>query len=343
MRSTGLTARRSLALVAVLLAPLALWGGLPLPSHGADAGSLENRISSSKQRERTLASAAERLGRLERLAARDVALLEGRLAEAQASLDTWSAKLATTRAELRTTRRRALALRLRLERDRAQLADMLRAAYMTGRPDLTSFVLSSQGFAALVDRLEFLRAVARRNGQVVADVRRARRARRAQARSLQTLVPRQRRATEAVRRQRDGLAQMAGALRARRAALTAARVARQQALSSARSDRRRAERELDRLTAQRSAAAVDRRGPGGPWAIPWAIVQCESGGQNLPPNYAGASGYYQFIPSTWRGLGGSTPHAYLASKAEQDRLAARLWAGGSGARNWDCAAIVGLL
>jgi len=70
-------------------------------------------------------------------------------------------------------------------------------------------------------------------------------------------------------------------------------------------------------------------------------VQCESGGQNLPPNWATASGYYQFITATWKGLGGSTPHAYLASKAEQDRLAARLWDGGRGAHNWDCAALVG--
>ncbi len=80
----------------------------------------------------------------------------------------------------------------------------------------------------------------------------------------------------------------------------------------------------------------------GPWAIPAGIVTCESGGQNLPPNSAGASGYYQFLPSTWTGLGGSTPAAYLAPKAEQDRLAAKLWAGGSGAHNWDCAAIVGI-
>lgn len=83
--------------------------------------------------------------------------------------------------------------------------------------------------------------------------------------------------------------------------------------------------------------------PTGEWAIPWAIVECESGGQNLPPNAATASGYYQFINSTWQAMGGSTPAAYLASKAEQDRLAAKLWAGGSGARNWDCAYIVGYL
>jgi hypothetical protein len=80
---------------------------------------------------------------------------------------------------------------------------------------------------------------------------------------------------------------------------------------------------------------------GGPWAIPWPIVQCESGGQNTPPNSAGASGYYQIMPATWRGFGGSGPHAYLAPKAEQDRVAAKIWNGGRGASNWVCAALVG--
>jgi hypothetical protein len=82
--------------------------------------------------------------------------------------------------------------------------------------------------------------------------------------------------------------------------------------------------------------------PSGGWAIPYAIVLCESGGQNLPPNSAGASGYYQIIPSTWRLFGGSGPAAYLASKAEQDAVASRIWAGGSGAGNWVCAGIVGI-
>ncbi|HWT93718.1 MAG TPA: transglycosylase family protein, partial [Solirubrobacteraceae bacterium] len=83
--------------------------------------------------------------------------------------------------------------------------------------------------------------------------------------------------------------------------------------------------------------------PSGGWAIPEAIVMCESGGQNMPPNSAGASGYYQFMPATWKGLGGKGPHAYLRPKAEQDALAAKLWAGGAGASNWDCAAIVGVI
>jgi hypothetical protein len=76
--------------------------------------------------------------------------------------------------------------------------------------------------------------------------------------------------------------------------------------------------------------------------IPYAIVLCESGGQNLPPNSAGASGYYQIIPGTWSLYGGTGPAAYLASKAEQDAVASRIWDGGKGASAWVCAGIVGI-
>jgi hypothetical protein len=96
------------------------------------------------------------------------------------------------------------------------------------------------------------------------------------------------------------------------------------------------------LLAARRRAAM-QSGPGGPWAIPWPVVQCESGGQNLPPNSATASGYYQITDDTWHGLGGSTHHAYQASKAEQDRRAAQLWNGGAGASNWVCAVLVGIV
>ena len=48
-------------------------------------------------------------------------------------------------------------------------------------------------------------------------------------------------------------------------------------------------------------------------------------------NSAGASGYYQIIPSTWKLFGGTGPAAYLTSKAEQDAVASRIWRGGAGA------------
>lgn len=63
------------------------------------------------------------------------------------------------------------------------------------------------------------------------------------------------------------------------------------------------------------------------WAIPAAIVRCESDYQNDPPNSAGASGYLQIIPSTWVAYGGAryAPEAYEATREQQDAVAARLY------------------
>lgn len=72
------------------------------------------------------------------------------------------------------------------------------------------------------------------------------------------------------------------------------------------------------------------------WAIPTYIVMCESKGRNEPPNEAGAAGYYQI--TEWHEKGGSgAPYANEHSKAEQDAMAARIWDGGRGASQWDCA------
>ncbi|MBV9940526.1 MAG: transglycosylase family protein [Solirubrobacterales bacterium] len=95
------------------------------------------------------------------------------------------------------------------------------------------------------------------------------------------------------------------------------------------------------VTAEEAAAAraSQQSGASGGWAIPGWVVQCESGGENLPPNYAGASGYYQIIPSTWQAYGGTqyAPSAYQATAEQQAAVASRIWNGGAGAGQWVCA------
>jgi hypothetical protein len=145
-------------------------------------------------------------------------------------------------------------------------------------------------------------------------------------------------------------------LQTKQNALARARTAQRLALAASRARGTRLSGAIARLQAQQAAAqraaaaAVTATptasgptfGPSGGWAIPYAIVLCESGGQNLSPNSAGASGYYQIMPATWKLFGGTGPAAYLASKSEQDAVASRIWAGGSGAHNWVCAGIVGI-
>jgi peptidoglycan hydrolase CwlO-like protein len=343
---------RPLSVALLVLAALLALAALPRGSDGpasaqaASTGSLRSAIDASKRREAQLGSAAARLGRLERQATRAIAVLQGRLNDAQAELSRAESRLADTEARLRAARSRHVRLRTRLTQVRTKLSDVLRARYETGQLDWTDVVLQAQSFAALQERLEFLHRVQSRNSSLLSEVRAAKIDALAERRTYARLLPGRRAAAEAVRSRRDSLAQINAGLQARRAALAQARGARLAALTATRAGRRSAQHRLTKVLAEQERAArraaVSMVGPGGPWAIPWAIVQCESGGQNVGPNYAGASGYYQFMVATWKGLGGSTPQAYQASKAEQDRLAARLWDHGRGARNWDCAAIVGI-
>jgi septal ring factor EnvC (AmiA/AmiB activator) len=328
--------------VSILLATLLL-AAIPAASTGAQSeGTLRGRIGSGKAQERSLAGAAARLAKLEQATAREVAVLQRRLGDAQAELDTAQARLAASQVRLDAARKRVDRLRQRLAEVRVKLAGLLKERYMGDRPDFVTVVLHADGFPQLLETLTFVRRVERADTRLLGVVRSARGEADREQRALTTLVARQVRAAAVVQTRRDALAGITAGLQERRAMLSRARAARIAALGQARSGRQRAEKELNRLLAAR-ARAVASSGPHGPWAIPWPIVQCESGGQNTPPNYATASGYYQMLDSTWAGLGGSTPHAYQASKAEQDRLAARLWAGGAGRDNWVCASLVAAL
>lgn len=348
-RSVALLLAFALLLVAVVGTLV-----LAVPGQGAtSAGELRNTIERQRQKESRLSSTAERLEAVERRATQAAEAAQRRLGDAQAELDGERSKLEATRTELRETRIQLTRLRKKLTRSREVLADVLRARYLDDPPGLVDVVLQAKGFDDLLERVEFLRRVQDHGTRTVSAVRDARSAAAADEDRLEGLRRKQARQTADAQKQRDGIAAMTAGLEERRAEATRAAEARRAALRDTRSGRRTAERELQRLVAAErkrarqfsapadASAPASQRGTGG-WAIPWPIVQCESGGVNHRPNSAGASGYYQFIPPTWKAMGGSTAHAYQASRAEQDRMARKLWAGGAGARNWDCAAMVGI-
>ena len=314
---------------------------LPASAAAQDESSLRSTIERSRDRERELSGAVARLGTLVARAGREVAVVQGRLTEVEADLAAAETRLAATREELFEGRRRLVRLQRRHAAGRELLAAQLVADYKADEPDVVSFVLGADSFADLLERIVFGQRVRTRNAEILARVREARVRTRQAAIALARLAAERRETAHAISARRAALATMRDGLAARQATLASARAARAQALAGTRAGRTDAEtraRPPDRRARARGRGSP-QQGPGGPWAIPWPIVQCESGGQNLPPNGAGASGYYQMLPATWKGLGGSTPHAYQASKAEQDRLAAALWAGGAGARNWVCAGV----
>jgi peptidoglycan hydrolase CwlO-like protein len=345
MRGPLKPATRPLARAAILtiaLAALAALGwGLAAPglSGAQSENQLRSRADRARDRESTLGAGVARLGRLIARLDGDIAVIGRRRAEVQAQLDSDVQQLATIREDLRAQRRRVVRLRARYAEARLVLSARMVQLYQAPQPDIVTVVMKARGFADLLEQATYVRFVGHQDARIIHVVRRARVDARDAVRSLARDERRQADVTAAVQTRRDALVAIGASLASRRATLEQARAARAAALAATRSGRRNLERRIAALEAARARAARVA-GPGGPWVIPWPIVQCESGGQNLPPNSAGASGYYQILPSTWSLYGGSGRHAYQASKAEQDRVAARIWSGGSGASQWVCAALV---
>ncbi len=318
-------------------------GAVALPraaAAGSSVDQLSSALSGQRLRAQALAGSAQALGRVIAGLDRQVALIEGRRAAVEAELGADQNRLASVQADQAAERLRLVRLVARLRLARLVLARELVSSYESDQPDIVTVVLAAHGFADLLDRLEYVRVAHEHERNVIVATTTAQAEARAAARRLSTLAAQDRTVTEAVAVRAQAVAAISDLLQGRRSALQDARAAQLDALRATRARAGALQTALAKLRAELAASANQAYGQ---WAIPQAIVTCESGGQNLGPNSAGASGYYQFLPSTWAGLGGSTPAAYLAPKSEQDRLAAKLWDGGRGAANWDCAAIVGII
>jgi hypothetical protein len=258
-------------------------------------------------------------------------------------------------AELARVQSRLGVLRARLARSRALLARQLVSNYESAAPDLMTVVLESNGFRDLLEKLTYLRDAEHQQQTIIAVTRAAKASADSAARRLTRLGLRDRQIAYDTWLRERALAGMNSLLQTKQDALKRAQAIKQAALSASQARAGQLQSQIAQIEAQQAAQAAAQAqqsaaagssgpalGPSGGWAIPYQIVLCESGGQNLPPNSAGASGYYQILAATWRLFGGSGPSAYLASKAEQDAVASRIWNGGAGASDWVCSGIVGI-
>ena len=117
---------------------------LPAQALAQSESALRSKIERSRDRERVLAGAAARLDRLAASAAREVAIVQGRLAAVESELASAEARLAATRERLFTGRRRLVRLRTRHADGRALLAAQLVYDYKADPPDIVSLVLGSR-------------------------------------------------------------------------------------------------------------------------------------------------------------------------------------------------------
>ena len=334
----------TLLALAVLLGTAAV---VPLSSSASPSvGTLRSRLNQAQARTQTLSARAGRASQLISGLDGQIALLSARQAAVQSRLA--NARVALANARAAAARERAVLGRLvaRLARARGLLSRELVSQYESGQPNIVTVVLQAHGFGDLLDRLQYLHMTENQEKAIVNVTGQAKEQAQTAAERLVELQDRDQATAEAVATEARAIAGMNALMRSKRDALYRVRAIRYAELQSARSHQSRLSHELSVLEAQQTAASSRPAGAvgvaTGGWAIPYQVVLCESGGQNLPPNSAGASGYYQILPSTWQGAGGTGPAAYLASKAEQDRIASILWNNGAGASNWVCSGIVGI-
>jgi septal ring factor EnvC (AmiA/AmiB activator) len=329
----------SFLLAAVMLALAVLANAHP--AHAASVGTLQAQVANARTQARSLASTVQLRNAQFQAAAGNASVAARRLAAVEAELAQGRARVARLEQRVAVATARLQVAQARFHREQGKLARRLVAIYKADTPDITSLLLGSNSFSDLLTRSDYIKRI---NDADAALVRRVKWLRdKVKSALVQVKALRAQAAAE--------VARLATA-RAQAASIRHAAVARAAEAQSARASAQAALNDLhSRIagwTAQVAAlqAAMGQAGSAGQtvnqwfgdFAIPQSIVMCESGGNYGAVNpSSGAGGAYQMLPSTYKGLGGKYSSPQAAPKWEQDRLAAKLWNGGSGAGNWECA------
>jgi len=339
-------------------------------------------LSSTHSQEQSLAEKVKGLDSQVSGLAGQVSLVQSREAAARAQLAAEDEQLDEARADVVAEQLRLARLHKILRLARRALAAQLVSQYEQPQQSFISLLVNAGGFQQLLDQIQYMSSAKHHEQSILVVTREAQAETVAASARLLRLEQADIRAADTTETQTSALAGMSALLSSREQALTDERSAQATALAATQAKgaqltdaiatiqkqeaaARAAAEAVTKVTVPApttitpgatdtsltsgGAAGAATSGTGVPstgsdgWAIPYSVVLCESGGQNLPPNGAGASGYYQIEPATWKGYGGTGPAAYLASKAEQDAVAAKIWNGGAGASNWTCARIVGII
>jgi peptidoglycan hydrolase CwlO-like protein len=294
-----------------------------IDSAKSSAGELSDRVAAQTERIGSLTQQAHEAGAQAMVVAAQVEETEARSRRLAAELRAAEARLERLRAEY------AVAVK--------QLEDRLIAIYESDTPDQLTVLLNSNGYDDLATRSAYLEALHDADRRISNRVAELRDQVAGHVHQVSDLKQRADEEAEQLAAARTSLVASQEAANQAAAAVATARSGTEASLADAKGEVAELEEELAaRQAAQQEESSGAPAYLGGPYAIPTYIVMCESGGNYSALNpSSGAGGAYQILPSTWRAYGGQgLPHQ--ASKAEQDRIAAMIWAD-SGPSAWSCA------
>jgi len=282
---------RAVLLLAVL-APLALWAALPLVSSAspeATVSSLQDKIDSKRGeldkvngRARALTSDISGLTRRVDALQGTITTLQQRENAIQSDLDAKRAELARTQAELRGVRARLVKLRARLAHARTVLADRLVELYKSDQPDIVTVVLSSHGFADLLENGAYLQRIGQQDRAIITAVRDAKAEMAAAARRLGALEDRQQRIALQITERRNAVAKVRVSVQGKRDAIDQVRGQKQTLLGSVRDHAHKIDEDIKALQAQQSKIEAQiRSAQGGGSSIPAGPIR--GGGRFIWP------------------------------------------------------------
>jgi septal ring factor EnvC (AmiA/AmiB activator) len=325
--------------LAAIVAALALLGGLvaAVGARAAEPDKLEAKLSAAREEASSISAelreSKQAVGAAEAEAAA-AQVHEQRLSSLLADGQRHAAQL---RQALERTQRQLLVAKARLRRSRALLAARLVAIYESGTPDTTTIFLSAGSYQDLLAQADYLRQIAESDSALAARVAAVREEVEGEAGRAQSLHRRALAYDERLVAARAEIAGVREAAQASAAELATLSASREASLADLKGEISDWVAEIEAARAASAAEAEDEVGRwlGGPYSIPTYIVMCESGGDYSAVNpSSGAGGAYQILPSTWELYGGKG-EPQNASKAEQDRIAAEIWAD-SGSSAWVC-------
>ncbi|MDO8189579.1 peptidoglycan DD-metalloendopeptidase family protein [Conexibacter sp. JD483] len=216
-------------LLVTLLLPLVVWVMLPVVS-GADSqddvdrlqGRIEQKqgqLDQVRGRARVLTSDITALTKRIDSLQGNVDVLQSRQDQIQGQLDDKRRELATTQEDLRDVRARLARLRTRLDSARRTLAARLVELYKSDEPDMVSVVLSSDGFAELLENGAYLQRIGEQDKTIITAVRDAKAEAATETRRLDTLERRQQSIADEIYQRRNEVARARIAVERKRDAI----------------------------------------------------------------------------------------------------------------------------